>query len=103
GHLAGVVEPCAAHRTAGLDEEGGPLRDVLHPAELVRDAEAAHRVAVPVGDELDLAEVERLAPRRLRPRRVARDRERLDACWIDLRSPVTQELELARSGRRRGE
>src|SRR5204863_9085825 len=34
-----------------------------------------------------------------RVRRVARDRERLDSRLLQLRSPVTQELELARSGR----
>jgi hypothetical protein len=47
GHLAGVVAPCAADRTAALDEEGRPLRHVLHPAELVHNLEAAHRIAVP--------------------------------------------------------
>jgi hypothetical protein len=69
----------------------------------VRDPEPACRVPVPVREEPDLAEVERLAPRRLRPGRVARDRERLDTRLVELRSPVTQELELVRSGRRPGE
>jgi hypothetical protein len=103
GHLAGVVTPCAADRTAALDEEGRSLGDVIHAAVLMGDPEAAHRVSVPVREELDVAEVERLAPRRLRPARVARDRERQDSCLLELRSPVTQELELVRSGRRPGE
>src|SRR5439155_8085670 len=103
GHLAGVVAPCAADRTPALDEEGRSFGNVLHAAEHVRDPESPHGVRVPVGDELDLAEVERLAPRGLRPGRVARDRERPHPGRIELRSPVTQELELVRSGRRPGE
>src|SRR5439155_9025832 len=103
GHLAGVVAPCAADRTPALDEEGRSFGNVLHAAEHVRDPESPHGVRVPVGDELDLTEVERLAPRGLRPRRVARDRERPHPGRIELRSPVTQELELVRSGRRPGE
>src|SRR6266536_6627386 len=71
GHLAGVVTPCAADRTAAPDEEGRSLGDLLHAAELERDPEAPRRVGVPVGEKLDIAEVERLAPRRLRPARVA--------------------------------
>ena len=67
------------------------------------DAEAARRVRVPIREELDLIEIERLAPGRLRPGRVARDRKRQDAGLVELRSPVTQELELVRSGRRPGE
>jgi hypothetical protein len=69
----------------------------------VRDTEPAHRIGVPVREELDLAEVERLAPGGLRVRRVARDRERGDPGLLELRSPVTQELELVRSGGRPGE
>jgi hypothetical protein len=61
------VTPCAARRTAAFDQEGRPFGDVLQPAEVVGDAECAHGIAVPVGQELDLAEVERLArPRWLR-------------------------------------
>src|SRR6186997_3276370 len=78
-YLAWIVTPCAAHRTAALDQEGRSLGDVLQPAELLGDAEPAHRVAVPIGQELDLAEIEGLAPRGLRPRRVSRDRERRHA------------------------
>jgi len=103
GHLAGVVTPCAADRTAALDEEGRSLCDVPHAAELVRDAEAPRGAGVPVGEELDVAEVECLAPGGLRPARVARDRERRDPRLLELRSPVTQELELVCSGRRPGE
>ena len=103
GHLAGIVTPCAADRTAAPDEEGRTLGHVLHPAELVRDPEPARRVPVPVRQELQLVEVERLAPGRLRPGGVARDRVRRDARLLELRSPVTQELELVRSGRGPGE
>jgi hypothetical protein len=67
-YLAGIVTPCAAHRTAAFDQEGRSLGDVLQAAELVSDAEPAYGVAVPVGQELDLTEVECLAPRGLRPR-----------------------------------
>jgi len=102
-NLPRIVTPCAAHRTAALDQEGRPFGHVLQSAELVSDAEPAHGVGVPVGQELDLAEVERLAPGRLRPGRVARDRVRRDARPLELGSPVTQELELVRSGRRPGE
>src|SRR6476620_2095367 len=102
-NLAGIVSPCAAHRTAALDQEGRSLGHVLHPAKVVGDPERAHGVAVPVGQELDLVEVERLAPGGLGPGRVARDRERRHARFLELRSPVTQELELVRSGRRPGE
>src|SRR4029450_9828660 len=75
-NLAGIVTPCAAHRTAAPDQEGRSLGDVLHPAELVGDAEPAHGVPVPVGQELNLVEVERLAPGGLRPRRAPRERKR---------------------------
>jgi hypothetical protein len=37
----------------------------------VRNAEAPHCLGVPVGQELDVAQVERLAPGRLRPAGVA--------------------------------
>src|SRR5512133_3305117 len=103
GHLAWIVTPCAADRTAALDQEGRPLGDVLHPAELVRDPEAPYRVPVPVRQELELVQVERLAPGGLRPAGIARDRVRRDPRLLELRSPVTQELELVRSGRRPGE
>src|SRR5581483_1590854 len=57
------------------------------------------RVAIPVGEERRL-EVERLHPRDVRPGRVARDRVGADARRAELVAPVTQELQLARSGRR---
>jgi hypothetical protein len=103
GHLAGIVTPCAADRTAALDQEARPLGDVLHPAELVRHTKAPDRVAVPVRQELQLVQVERLAPGGLRPAGIAGDRVRGDSRLLELRSPVTQELELVRSGRRPGE
>src|SRR4029077_8331660 len=62
-------------------------------------AEPARALRVPVGEEWEV-EVERLHPGDVRVRRVARDRERLHARVLQLRSPVTQELELARSGGR---
>jgi hypothetical protein len=65
---------------------------------LVLDAEAVRRIGVPVGEKREV-EVERLRPRDVRVGRVARDGERLDAGVLQLRSPVTQELELVRSGR----
>ena len=46
---------------AGVDEERGPLRHLLHAAELLRHAEAAHRVRVPVREQTEV-EVERLHP-----------------------------------------
>ena len=73
--------------------------DVPHPAEVERDAEAVRRLGVPVGEEREV-EVERLHPRDVRPRRVARDRVRLHAGRAELLAPVTQELHLVRSGRR---
>ena len=75
-----------------------PRRDVAHPVVLEGDAEAVRRLGVPVGEERKV-EVERLHPGDVRVRRVARDRERLDPRRLQLLSPVTQELELARSGR----
>jgi hypothetical protein len=45
---------------------------------LDRDAEAERRLGVPVGQEREV-EVERLRPGDVRVRRVAGDRERLDA------------------------
>jgi hypothetical protein len=65
---------------------------------LLPDAEPSRRVGVPVRQERDV-EVEGLRPCDERPRRVARDAEDLDAGSVEFRSPVTQELELVRSGR----
>ena len=75
-----------------------PAGHVPHPVVLERDAEAVRRIGIPVGEEREV-EIERLHPRDMRVRRVARDRERLHARVLQLRSPVTQELELGRSGR----
>ena len=86
-----------------LDEERRPIGHVLHPPEIVRHAEAAHRAGVPVRQEPDLVKVERLAPRRLGVGRVARDRVRRHSRVLELRSPVTQELHFVRSGGRPGE
>jgi hypothetical protein len=57
------------------------------------------RVGVPVGEQRKV-QVESLRPSNVRPRRVARDRVRLNAGGAKLLAPVTQELQLARSGRR---
>jgi hypothetical protein len=62
-------------------------------AELALDAERARRLAIPVGQEREV-QVERLRPGDVRPRGVTRD-----AGLLELRAPVTQELQLARSGR----
>jgi hypothetical protein len=61
------------------------------------DAEAAHSIAVEVREEPEV-QIERLRPGDMRPRGVARDADRLDAELLERRSPVTQELELVRSG-----
>ena len=45
-------------------------------------------------------DAERLCPRAVRPRRVARDRERRIACRGQVVAPVTQEQQLGRSARR---
>ena len=59
----------------------------------------AHGVAVPVGEQREI-QVERLHPGDVRPGRVARDPDRLHARLLELRAPVTQELQLVCSGRR---
>ena len=76
--LRRLVAPRRAHDSVPVDQERGARRDVLQPAVVERDAEAVRRLAVPVGEEREV-EVERLHPRRVRVRRVARDRIRLDA------------------------
>ena len=70
-----------------------------HPERLERDVEGSCRVAVPIREEWYL-DPERLCPRVVRPRRVARDPERADAGRFEIVPPVTQEVQLARSGRR---
>src|SRR5207245_4085116 len=67
-------------------------------AELRRDPESTYRIAVEVGEQAEV-QVECLRPGDVRPRRVAGDPDRLDAGLVEVRSPVTQELELVRSGR----
>jgi len=69
----------------------------VEPAELEGDAERVDRFAVPVGEQRD-AKVERLGPRDVGVRRVARDPEGADTQLLELRAPVTQELEFVRSG-----
>src|SRR5829696_3591834 len=98
-HLAGGVAPRAAHDRVGVDEERRALRNVAQPAVLVCDAEAVNCFRVPVREQREL-EVERLAPRDVRPCRVSRDTHRLDAGSLELPAPVTQELHLVRSGGR---
>src|SRR5579859_4684186 len=95
--LARLVCPCAADHAAGVEKERAAPRDVPHPVVLEGDAEAVRRFRIPVGEERKV-EVERLHPCDVGVRRVARDRERLHAGALQLRSPVTQELELGRSG-----
>src|SRR6185436_19062370 len=94
-----VVRPRCAHDAVGADEKGRPLRDVLQTPEVEGDVEATGRLAIPVGEKWKV-EIERLHPRDVRPRRVARDRVRLHARGPELLAPVTQELHLVRSGRR---
>ena len=59
------------------------------------------RTASPLkSDEQAEVQIERLRPGDVAPRRVARDADRLHAGVLELRSPVTQELHLVRSGGR---
>src|ERR671937_293558 len=81
-----VNEPTAGH--------------VAHAAVVLGDPETAHGFGVPVGEEGHVAEVERLRPRDVRPRAVARDPERLHPRRLELVSPVTQEDHLVGSGAR---
>jgi hypothetical protein len=90
----GVRDPRAV-----LDEEGGAFGDVLHPTSLRRDAEGANGVPVPVGEERHV-DPQRLCPRCMRPDGVSRDRQRPDPERRKIGSPVTQEADLVRSGRR---
>src|SRR5439155_25879156 len=80
------------------DQERRPAGDAFEAAELMGDFEPVDRLPVPVGEQREV-QVERLSPGDVRPRRVARDAELLDAGLLELRAPVTQELHLARSGR----
>src|SRR5581483_2946983 len=96
--LRRLVRPRGADDPVGADEEDRARRDVPEAAEVEGDAEAARRVAVEVGEQ-GKVEVEGLGPRDVRPRLVARDGVRLRAGRAKLVAPVTQELELARSGR----
>ncbi|HEV8105550.1 MAG TPA: hypothetical protein VGP69_17590 [Gaiellaceae bacterium] len=96
-YLAVLVRPRRAHDAAFVDEECAASRDVLEPAELLSDSEGRDGIAVEVGEQPEI-QVERLRPRDVRPRGVARDPDRLDAERLELRSPVTQELEFVRSG-----
>jgi EAL domain len=82
-----------------LDQERGPLGDVVHPAPLGRHAEGSHDLAVPVGEQRDI-HAERLRPRGVRPDGIARDRERADAGAGEISAPVPQEQYLVGSGGR---
>src|SRR5205085_2492956 len=86
-------------RTARVDQERRASRDVAQASELEGDVERVHRLAVPVGEERK-AQLERLRPRDVRPGRIAGDAEDAHARLLELPAPVTQELELVRSGRR---
>src|SRR5437588_10208477 len=94
----GSVTPRPTDGAATVDQEGRPLGHVAQAAVLDGDVEAVRRLAVPVREQREV-EVERLHPGDVRPRRVARDRIRLDAGGAKRLAPVTQELHLARSGR----
>src|SRR3954464_8493881 len=97
--LRRLVGPGALHDAPAADEERRACGDVLQAAEIEGDAESPGRLGVPVGEEREI-EVERLHPGDVRPRRVAGDCVWLYARRAKLLAPVTQELELARSGRR---
>ena len=84
---------------AVLDQEGRARRDAFHARELEVDAEGASHVSVPVGEQR-YVDTEGARPRRMRPDRVARDRERPDTDFGEIVAPVTQEQDLVRSGRR---
>src|SRR5579875_2571106 len=99
GQLVVRVLPGTADDPLRVEQEGAPARDVAHPPVLEGDAEAARRLGVPVGEQREV-EVEGLRPGDVGVRRVARDGIRPDAGLAQLLAPVTQELELARSGRR---
>ena len=95
GHLARLVSPCAADRTALVDQERRSLGHVAHAA-VRRGAmpKPRDRLGVPVGEEREV-EVERLLPGDVRPRRVARDPEPPDArlprtpCLLSRRSSIS--------------
>src|SRR5205809_887995 len=99
GELARLVPPCGADRTARLDEERRTFRDACETAELVRDVEGPHRLAVPVREEREV-QVERLRPGDVRPWGIARRAVHAHTRFVELFAPVTQELHLVRSGGR---
>ena len=92
-------QPRSLDRLAVANQKRRADGDVAHAQRLERDVERADRIAVPVREERDV-DAERLRPRAVRPGRVARDRERPDACGGEVVAPVTQEQQLVRSGRR---
>src|SRR5436190_10122195 len=94
-----LVAPGAADGAFTVDEERRPRGDVLEAAVVEGDAEAVRRVGVPVRQEREV-EVERLHPGDVRPGGVAGRGVCLDSGGAELVAPVTQELQLARSGRR---
>src|SRR5438128_3614373 len=98
GQLARLVGPRTADDAFGVDEKRTASRYVPHAVVVEGHVEAVGRFGVPVGEQRKV-EIERLHPGNVRVRRIARDRERLHPGLLQLRSPVTQELELGRSGR----
>src|ERR687885_752829 len=99
GNLGRSVPPCAEDRTVLVDKKSRPFRDVSELAKVVSDIEGADGFAVPVREQREV-QIERLRPRDVRPRGVARDAEDVDARCGEFDAPVTQELHLVRSGRR---
>jgi len=91
--------PRRLDRPSVTDEERRAHRHVVHPERLERDVERARGFPVPVGEQWHV-DAERLRPRTVRPWRIARDTDRPDPCCGEIVAPVTQQLELIRSGGR---
>src|SRR5690242_17417738 len=97
GNVARFVAPGGPDDARLVDEERRPSGHVVEAAELEADTEGPHGVAVEVREEPEV-QVERLRPGDVRVGRVAGDPDGLDAGCVEVRSPVTQELHLVRSG-----
>jgi hypothetical protein len=97
GHIRVFVDPRRADDAFAVDQEDRPSRDVPEASELLGDPECTYCVAVEVREETEI-EIECLRPGDVRVRRVAGDPDRLNLCCVEFVSPVTQELELVRSG-----
>src|SRR5262249_54405793 len=72
GHVAGLVVPRVAPEPRLVDEDRAPRGDVVEAAKREADPECSHRLAVEVREQPEV-QVERLRPRDVAPRRVARD------------------------------